>query len=107
MSLVASPSALSPLQACLEPACHRGHLKDQINWQESEDSIFDALTAEAALSIMVRVTQNAGCVEALSAEQPIKLAFWMLHRPTSFNCVTMALRLLRALSSTSLVPTNL
>ena len=98
MGLVASSSALAPLQACLEPACYRGHKGDPINWQKDADSVFDALTAEAALSILVRVTQNAGCIEALSAEQPIKLAFWLLHRPTSFNCITMALRLLRALS---------
>lgn len=98
MGLVASTSALSPLLACMEPATLRGHQVEEINWKENEDVAFDATTAEAALSILVRVTQNATCVEALSAEHPIRLAFWLLHRPTSFNCITMALRLLRALS---------
>eukprot|EP00210_Caulerpa_lentillifera_P007523 g7188.t1 len=99
MGLVASASALTPLQTCLEPACYRGHKSEEINWNESEKSKFDVVIAESALSILVRVTQNAGCVEALSAEQPIKLAFWLLHRSTSFNCIIMALRLVRALSN--------
>lgn len=99
MGLVASASALTPLQTCLEPSCCRGHKSEETNWTGSQNSKFDAEIGEAALSILVRVTQNAGCVDALSSEQPIKLAFWLLHRPTSFNCITMALRLLRALSN--------
>ncbi|GMH45130.1 hypothetical protein BSKO_13087 [Bryopsis sp. KO-2023] len=106
MGLIASPSALAPLLACLDPGCVRGH-KGEFSQRQScktleelvkDDLVFDSELTELSLAIMVRLTQNAGCVESLSVEAPISQALWLIHRPTSFNCLTLALRLLQALA---------
>lgn len=40
----------------------------------------------------------AGCVEALSRDRALLLAFWTVHRPPSSTALLLALRLLHALA---------
>ncbi len=41
----------------------------------------------------------AGCVEALSKDRALLLAFWTVHRPPSPAALALALRLLHALAA--------
>lgn len=41
----------------------------------------------------------AGCVEALSRDRALLLAFWTVHRPPSPTALALALRLLHALAA--------
>ena len=42
---------------------------------------------------------HAGCVEALSKDRALLLAFWTVHRPPSATALALALRLLHALAA--------
>ena len=42
---------------------------------------------------------HAGCVEALSTDRALLLAFWTVHRPPSATALALALRLLHALAA--------
>ena len=42
---------------------------------------------------------HAGCVEALSKDRALLLAFWTVHRPPSAAALALALRLLHALAA--------
>ena len=41
-----------------------------------------------------------GCLEAIAEPRALQLAFWTLHRPPNASTLTLALRLLHALSPT-------
>ena len=43
---------------------------------------------------------HAGCVEVLSKDRALLLAFWTVHRPPSATALALALRLLHALAAT-------
>ena len=45
-------------------------------------------------------TRHAGCLEAVAEPRALQLAFWTLHRPPNSSTLTLALRLLHALSPT-------
>lgn len=83
---------LKSLQFCL----------DQRSMEEAIaiDLAFDSELAELSLAIMARLIQNASCVQSLSVEAPIAQALWLIHRPTSFNCLAIALKILQAVSGT-------
>ena len=54
---------------------------------------------------MIDVTPPAhapppGCLEAIAEPRALQLAFWTLHRPPDASTLTLALRLLHALSPT-------
>ncbi|KAK9809260.1 hypothetical protein WJX72_012293 [[Myrmecia] bisecta] len=110
-ALLASRPALAPLLNCIEPICRRLHkqpasgtpAKADAAIKEADDSDLEGAAHETdiaglALAVLVRLTQHAGCVEALGEERALLLAFWLVHRPPSPTCSMLALRLLHALA---------
>ena len=53
-----------------------------------------------ALAVLVRLTANAGCVDALADERALLLCYWLVHRPPGPSQLLLALRLLHALAVT-------
>lgn len=53
-----------------------------------------------ALAVLVRLTGNAGCVDALAEERALQLCYWLVHRPPGPPHLLLALRLLHALAIT-------
>ncbi|CAD7701733.1 unnamed protein product, partial [Ostreobium quekettii] len=108
MGLLAAAPALAPLLSCLDPVCKMGHQKAFAQRKGStgesmdeickDDDLFAVHVAELAISILVRLTQNGACVAALGTQRIIPQAFWLVHRRTSFNCLSMALKLIHALA---------
>lgn len=60
----------------------------------------EAEIASMALAVLVRLTANAGCVEALAEERALLLCYWLVHRPPGPSQLLLALRLLHALAIT-------
>ena len=56
--------------------------------------------ASMALAVLVRLTGNAGCIEALAEERALLLCYWLVHRPPGPPHLLLALRLLHALAIT-------
>lgn len=50
--------------------------------------------------LMPNHASHAGCVEALSKDRALLLAFWTVHRPPSATALALALRLQHALAAT-------
>jgi DnaJ family protein C protein 13 len=69
------------------------------NLEEELISACDA--ASAALTILLKLTAHAGCVEAMSNERCLIQAYWVAHRPPRPEDQMRALKLLHALSSTA------
>lgn len=59
----------------------------------------EAEICSLALAVLVRLTGNAGCVEALAEERALLLCYWLVHRPPGPPQLLLALRLLHALAS--------
>lgn len=53
-----------------------------------------------ALTVLVGLTGNAGCVEALAEERALLLCYWLVHRPPRLPHLLLALRLLHTLAAT-------
>lgn len=60
----------------------------------------EAQIALMALAVLVGLTGNAGCVEALAEERALLLCYWLVHRPPGPPHLLLALRLLHALAGT-------
>ena len=60
----------------------------------------EAEIASMSLAVLVRLTANAGCVEALAEERALLLCYWLVHRPPGPSQLLLALRLLHALAIT-------
>ena len=72
----------------------------QVNPEAGVQEQHEAEIASMALAVLVRLTGNAGCVEALAEERALLLCYWLLHRPPGPPHLLLALRLLHALAIT-------
>ncbi|KAL0040215.1 hypothetical protein WJX77_000548 [Trebouxia sp. C0004] len=107
-ALMASRPALAPLLNCIEPICRR--LQEAAEKVDTPDIVADshpsdqqkheAEIASMALAVLVRLTANAGCVEALAEERALLLCYWLVHQPPGPTPLLLALRLLHALAIT-------
>jgi DnaJ family protein C protein 13 len=57
--------------------------------------------AELALTVLLRLTAHAGCLEALGQDKCVAQALWLAHRAPSAAAMLLALRLLTALAGTA------
>lgn len=62
------------------------------------DLAFDVALTELSLAILAKLIQNASCVSSLSVEAPITQALWLIHRPISFACLVIAIKVLLAVA---------
>ncbi|KAL0042756.1 hypothetical protein WJX79_009797 [Trebouxia sp. C0005] len=84
-ALMASRPALAPLLNCIEPICRRlQETADKVDTpdmvadpQPSDQQKHEAEIASMALAVLVRLTANAGCVEALAEERALLLCYWL------------------------------
>lgn len=72
----------------------------KVNSEAGVQEKHEAEIASMALAVLVRLTGNAGCVEALAEERALLLCYWLLHRPPGPPHLLLALRLLHALAIT-------
>ncbi len=61
----------------------------------------DLAIAEVALTVLLRLTGHAGCIEALSQDRCVTPAYWLAHRAPTTALLMLALRLLHSLASTA------
>lgn len=99
LGVLAARAALAPLLAVLVPAA---------SWPRDvahgEDVLQSAeRLATACVSLLLRLTQHAGCLEALMEERSARLMFWLTHQPLSLHLLQATLQLLRALVGQSLL----
>lgn len=57
---------------------------------------------EQVLTLLMKVTQHSGCVEAIVDETFLRYLFWMLFVPKQYNCLMLTLKLLYSLAGQSL-----
>ena len=78
-------------------AFSRGTNQDKI---EDQGLLTACRAASAALSILLKLTAHAGCVDAMATDRCVVQAYWIAHRPPRADDQMKALKLLHALSAT-------
>jgi len=101
-ALMAGRSQLSPLLACLQQLALQTQsvASDVPSLGNADDTSFRVQCAALASAVLVQLTQDARCVAAMADEQLILLCFWLVSQRADHTVVTLALRLLAALSDT-------
>jgi DnaJ family protein C protein 13 len=103
-ALMAGKPQLSPLLACLRQLARvdcgvsgAAPPLDNVSRPLGSQS-FEPRCAALALAVLLKLTQDGGCVEAMSEEQLMLLSFWLVHQGANDAVVMLALRLLASLS---------
>lgn len=105
--LMAGKPQLGPLLACLQPMASSPPANSGAGspgsqqGQGEEGQPWEVAAAALALTVLVKLTQDGGCVEAMADEALVLPSLWLVNQGSSDAVSTLALRLLSTLASTA------